>query len=165
MIKNINEKYKHNGDYLLTIKKKNKIIDKFIIENQTTKYARDELSKSLLGDTPDIEIKYIAFGTGTTVPTENDQTLSYETYRVGDSSLIRTDYGQITSEFVLTGLEYTAIVPPGTINEIGIFAGSSALAWGAGVGADTGLLISRVLWSYTLDADDSIFIQRIDSII
>lgn len=164
MIKKINEKYKHSGDYLLIIKKNNTVKDRFIIENQITKYARDEICKPLYGTAADIEIGYIAFGDGTTTPTEDDQTLSNEVYRVNETSLGKYDFGQVLSEFVLTGLEYTAVQPSGVINEIGIFGGSSAAAYGGGAGIDTGLLISRVSWTYTLASDESIFIQRFDNI-
>jgi len=166
MIKKINEKFPHTGDILIRVwnKKLKKFTFKKILNNQITNSARDELIKPLYGATPDMNVAFLAVGTGTTSPAATDNALVLETFRVADTDLNRTDVGQVTSEFVLDGLDYIAEVAAGTISEIGFFAGSGAAAWGAGAGKDTGLLISRVLFSYTITVDEEIYFQRVDSI-
>lgn len=138
---------------------------KKIIKNQITDNAIDEIIKGLYGTAPDMEIKEMAFGTGTTAPSASDNSLVNETYRVSETALSKTDTGQVTSEFVLNYVEYLAVVPSGVINEIGIFAGTSAAVWGGGAGKDTGLLIARVLFPYVLQNGEEIFFQRIDNIV
>lgn len=148
------------GLYVLTkVKRKTKsVIEQKIIFNTLTNKALNEIIKPLYAEVPDIEVKEWAIGTGTTAVSSNDETLETEVYRTSKTDQNVSDNGQVTTEFILSGLEYT-----GVINEIGIFAGSSADAWGAGAGKDTGLLISRRLWSTTLAADEAIYLQRIEN--
>lgn len=161
----IEEKLKWHGHILAVVRDhETKIIKKRkIIQNQITDSALDEIIKGLYASSPDIEIKEMAFGDGTTAPSSSDSTLVNETYRVSNTELGRTDTGQVTSEFVLNYVEYLAVQPSGVINEIGIFAGTSAAVWGGGAGKDTGLLIARVLFPYTLLSGEEIFFQRIDN--
>ena len=148
------------GLYVLTkIKTKTKeILEQKIIFNTLTNNGLNEIIKPLYNSIPDMEVKEFAVGTGTTAVSADDETLDTEVYRTSKTDQNVTDNGQVTTEFVLSGVEYT-----GAINEIGIFAGSTAAVWGAGAGKDTGLLISRRLWSTTLAADESIYLQRIDN--
>lgn len=154
------ERYNHKGLYILTkVKTKTKkIIEKKIVFNTLTKNGLNEIIKPLYAEIPDMEIKEWAIGTGTTAVSADDETLETEVYRTSKTDQNVSDTGQVTTEFVLSGVEYT-----GAINEIGIFAGSTAAVWGAGAGKDTGLLISRRLWSTTLAADESIYLQRIEN--
>lgn len=154
-------KIKWNGFYLILIKNNNNgEIKKEIIKNEITNNAKDEIIKPLYGDTPDMEIKELAIGDGTSTPAATNTILDNEVYRISDTTVpARTGIGENTTEFVLRGTEFT-----GQINEIGIFAGSGALPWGAGAGKDTGLLISRVLWSHDMLASEEIYFQRIDEV-
>ncbi len=152
-------KLKWNGFYLITIKNKGEIRTE-IIKNEITNNAKDEIIKGFYGSSPDMEIKELAIGDGTTTPSVTDTILVNEVYRISDTTApVRTGAGENTTEFVLTGTEFT-----GQIEEIGIFAGSGADPWGGGAGKDTGLLISRVLWSHLMLASEEIYFQRIDSI-
>lgn len=139
--------------------KTGEIMEKAIINNTITNIALNEIIKPIINTTPDMEIKELAVGTGTTAPATTDTTIETEVYRVSKTDQSITDTGQVTTEFVLNGTEYA-----GAINEIGIFSGSGALSWGGGSGKDTGLMITHVLWSTTLAADESIYFQRIDTI-
>lgn len=156
-----------NGFILVTVKNRsNSIIKrKDIIKNTITNSALDEMIKGLYGSVPNIKIEQLALGTGTNAPSASNTTLQTETYRISDTALGRSNIGEVTSEFVLTGTEYLAVVPSGVINEIGIFGGTGALTYSGGVGIDTGTLIARVLWSYTIaSVDEDIYFQRIDTI-
>lgn len=154
------DKTNNKGLYVLTkVKTKTKeILEQKIIFNTLTNNGLNEIIKPLYNSIPDMEVKEFAVGTGTTAVSADDETLDTEVYRTSKTDQNVTDNGQVTTEFVLSGVEYT-----GAINEIGIFAGSTAAVWGAGAGKDTGLLISRRLWSTTLAADESIYLQRIDN--
>lgn len=155
------QRYKHTGVYQC-IKVKTltgKVIEKKIIVNTITNLALNEIIKVVAGESTDMEINELAIGTGTNAPAATDTQLQTEVYRTSKTDQNSTDTGQYTTEFVLNGTEYA-----GAINEVGIFAGADALVWGGGAGKDTGLLLSRVLWSTTLAADESIYFQRIDNI-
>lgn len=160
IIKTINEKFIHDGVYLIRKVKTltGKIIETKIINNTITNVALNEIIKPLVNISPDMQIKELSIGTGSTTPSGANTTLETEVYRISSTDQNITDTGQVTTEFILNGTEYA-----GAINEIGIFAGTSALAWGGGAGKDTGLLISRVLWSTTIAIDESIYFQRIDT--
>ena len=160
----INESWNHSGYIFINVEKNNKNIYKKIIKNQITSSARAELVKSIYGESPDMEMAQLAFGSGNSTPSVSNTTLDNELYRVSDTDLYTSDTGQVTSAFYLSGLEYLSVVPSGEIKEIGFFAGSTALSYGGGTGIDTGLLISRVLWDYTIESDFNIYIQRIDNI-
>ncbi|MFX1499404.1 MAG: hypothetical protein ACFFDH_00410 [Promethearchaeota archaeon] len=163
MIK-IEENIKISGDILVRIKNKNTGEEKkIILHNQITNNYLDEIIKPIYAGTPDCETKFLAFGTDNSTPSASNPTLGTETYRIADTSLGRSDTGQVTSEYVLDGADYVAEVPAGTIEEIGFFAGSSAAAWGAGAGKDTGLLVSRLLFDYDITADEEIYFQRIET--
>lgn len=123
--------------------------------NTITKLCNDELVKGLYGSLCDIQIAYLAIGTGNTIPTRDDTTLETEVFRTSVVSNERSDYGQVLSDFTIFDTDYS-----GTIEEIGIFGGSTA-----GAGTDTGTLIARVLWSYTKSSSEELYFQRIDSIL
>jgi hypothetical protein len=160
----INEKIGWQG--IIKIKvvdaKTKKIKHQETIYNQITKLALNEMITALLGDTVDLEIKELAIGDDDTATSSNDEALGNEIYRVSDTDSGVSDIGEVTTEFVIKGTEYTAIQATGVIEELGIYAGSAAAVYGAGAGIDTGLLLARVLWSYELIASEDIYIQRID---
>lgn len=151
-----------NWEGIIYIKIFNKItgqIKRFKIKNLITNLGFDEIIKSFYTSAPDMQIKEFAIGTGTTSPAASDTKLSNEIYRISDSTIERSGTGQVTSEFILKGSEYT-----GAIEELGIFCGSLAQTWSSGAGKDTGLLLARVLWSYTLTVDEEIYFRRVDTI-
>ena len=103
----------------------------------------------------DIEIKDMALGNDNTAPLLINTTLGNETYRMALTS---------QAEVTATSLLSVAIVPAadavGLIEEIGWFAGAGA----DGVGPDTGIMISRVLYNRTKTALESLSIERTDTI-
>lgn len=158
-------KMKDTGTILINVFDKNKnSIYKKILFNQITANFRNEFVKSLIGQTANVEISQLAFGSGISTPNESNQLLDNELYRISDTDLYISSTGQVTSAFYITGEEYISIVPSGEIKEIGFFAGSSAQSYNSGLGLNTGLLVSRLLWSYTIEEENSIYIQRIDTL-
>lgn len=103
----------------------------------------------------DIEIKDMALGRDNTPPALGDSILGNETFRMAFTS---------QTELTATSLLSIAIVAAadavGLIEEIGWFAGAAA----DGVGPDTGILISRVLYNRTKTNLESLQIERTDTI-
>jgi len=122
--------------------------------NRLMNAAFQEIVKPLTGTAANIEIKYLALGTGTTAVTDNDAALDTEVFRVADSSLSATATGQVTSEFVVLAPEAVA-----TIEEIGIFCGTSAT-----LTANVGIMMSRILWHHVKTSSEEITFRRIDTV-
>jgi len=104
------------------------------------------------------QIYHLAIGDDNTAPTSTDSTLGNEVYRVPVTSQVRTGVGELTSEFYITNTEFS-----GDIEELGIYAGLTSEDWNGGTGADTGILLARVLYSDTKGSNEELLIQRIDS--
>jgi hypothetical protein len=145
----------YSGIYLLKVIRNCKIINNKILKNMITNDCLKEMIKPLYAQTPDLEIKYLAFGDGTGALDAEDHTLINEIYRISALTLENTDIGQVSSEFVLTKPETLS----NTVTEIGIFAGSLATAT-----LGTGLMISRLLLTtpITKIVDDEWYFQRLD---
>lgn len=126
-----------------------------IIKNRIMDAALTELLKVLTGDATNMELKYLAVGTDNTPVTNNDTQLGNEIFRTQFTSSSVTGTGELTSLAII--LEAEAI---GTIEEIGIFAGSTANA-----SADSGILVSRILWHRVKTANDEIQFTRVDRIV
>lgn len=126
-----------------------------IIKNRIMDVALTELLKVLTGDTTDMELKYLAVGTDSTPITDNDTQLGNEIFRTQFTSSSVTGTAELTSLAII--LEAEAI---GTIEEIGIFAGSTATAT-----VNSGILVSRILWHRVKTSSDEIQFTRIDRIV
>jgi len=151
----IKEKFIRKGKFFIkVINAKTNKIKNFEIHNIITATALAEMAKPLNGDSPDLEIKYVAVGDDDTAVTGNETTLVNETERKAVATLSIVSNTIVQSEFVLLKAEAV-----GTIEEVGIFCGSSA-----GAAVDSGTLLSRILWSYDKSADEEIHIIRQDSI-
>ena len=125
------------------------------VRNRLMNASLQELVKPLTGTAANLEIKYLALGTGTTAVTDNDAALATEIFRVADTSLSANATGQVTSEFVVLDSEAVA-----TIEEIGIFGGTSAT-----LTANVGICISRILWHHVKTSTEEITFRRIDTIV
>jgi len=122
-----------------------------IIHNMITNAGLALLAQNLVAAT-DSRILYIAIGTSSTAVSASDTQLSVEVYRQAVTAISRSG-GVVTSTFYLsTGEANVAIA------EIGIFAGDATAA------ANSGTLLSRILWSHTKTADEEITITRTDTI-
>ena len=151
----INEKTLWDGTFEIRIKdKRTGEIKTEKVHNRLMNASLQELVKPLTGVAANLEIKYLALGTGSTAVTDNDAALATEIFRVADTSLSANATGQVTSEFVVLDSEAT-----GNITEIGIFGGSSAT-----LTANVGILISRILWTHTKTSSEEITFRRIDTL-
>lgn len=94
-------------------------------------------------------VRYCALGTDNTTPAVSDTTLGTEVHRTYYVARDNPSNGVVTIDFYVTDSDYS-----GTIEEVGIFGGNSA-----GASADSGVLLSHVLWSYTKSANEELLIQ------
>ena len=101
----INEKIGWAGKWFIRVIDKNtrEILEETEIHNRIMNAALDEMAKVLLGQSTDLEIKYMALGTGNTAITDTDTTLDTEIFRTADQSLSSTGTGQVTSLFIVLG--------------------------------------------------------------
>jgi hypothetical protein len=150
-----NEKTFWDGVFEISVK--NKItgeVKKEEVHNRIMNASLQELVNPLIGTAANLEIKYLAVGTGTTAVTDNDAALATEIFRTPDTSLSANATGQVTSEFVVLDSEAVA-----TIEEIGIFGGTSAT-----LTANVGICISRILWHHVKTNAEEITFRRIDTL-
>jgi hypothetical protein len=149
----INEKTLYDGVFEIKIKDKlTGEVKTEEVHNRMMNMALQELVKPLTGTAANLEIKYLALGTGSTAVTDNDAALATEIFRTPDTFLSANATGQVTSEFVVLDSEAT-----GNITEIGIFGGTSAT-----LTANVGICISRILWTHTKTDSEEITFRRID---
>ncbi len=125
------------------------------IENMLMAINRDArvqmLTGEYAGDGTEFEIKYFAFGTGSTAPTADDTQLAAEVYRK-QVTRISVDGGTVTSVVSLGAAEANY-----TLRELGVFCGPSASS-----AANSGLMISRVLIQIEKNTNIVINITRRD---
>ena len=150
------DKLKWQGIWQIKVTDKNtgEVLEETEIKNRIMNLALDEMLKVLEGDTPDMEIAYMSLGTSNAAVTSNDLTLGAEIFRTQPSTQLKTGTGELKTVFIVLDSEAVA-----QIEEIGIHGGSSATT-----SANTGLLISRILWSRLKTANEEIQFNRIDSI-
>ncbi len=129
------------------------ILDVQEFKNLITTVGLGMLVDLLDGDIGDGEIKYTAVGSDNTAPALGDTILGTETFRKATTS---------TTQPSVSSLRHITYIAPdeaiGAIEEIGWFAGA-----GAGAGADSGIMISRVLYTRNKTALESIQVERLDT--
>lgn len=128
------------------------ILDK-TIKNTVTDSGLNFLRDLLRGTQTDGTIKYIAVGTSSASVSTSDTQLGAEYIRKGVSRTAGST-GQLLTIGILEDSE--AITQ---IEEIGVFAGSTA-----STASNSGIMISRVLYSRNKTSLESIQIQRTDTI-
>jgi len=129
--------------------------EELVIHNRITNAALDEMIKVVQGQTPNLQIKFLALGTSNSAVTDTDTQLGSEIFRTQFASSTKTATGELTSIAVV--LESEAV---GNIKEIGVFGGTGATAT-----ANSGTLISRILWSREKTSSDEIQFTRIDKVV
>lgn len=110
--------------------------------NLITNLLLDEMISILAGYVPNIDIRYLAIGTDNTAVAITDTLLGTEYYRsfyIARGLTAPPTYGEVVIDFYITSGEGNT-----TIEELGVFCGNNA-----NDSADTGILISHVLWNYT----------------
>lgn len=127
------------GTFEITVKQNGKVIQKDIVKNRIMNVALNESVKPLTGVAADLEIKYLAVGTSNTALADNQTQLVAESVRFEPSvSSSITGTGEVSTEFTILDTEAQVL-----IEELGIFCGSTATAT-----ANTGIMLSRILWTY-----------------
>ncbi|MFZ5352736.1 MAG: hypothetical protein ACOZCL_08435 [Bacillota bacterium] len=125
------------------------------INNRVMDAALNELIEILIGNAADIDVKYLALGTSNAAVTDSQTQLGNEIFRTQYINRERSATGEVTSKFVVLDNEAVA-----QIEEIGIFGGSTATAT-----ANTGTLISRILWSRNKSNSEEINFTRVDKVV
>lgn len=130
------------------------IIERTNFQNTIVMVGRKMWRDMLKGDIADGQLKYCAVGDDNTAITDADTLLGNEVFRkafTAESTPADDEY--ITTCYI------TPAEAVGLIEEIGWFAGAAA-----GAGADTGIMVSRVLWSRNKTALESVQIDRHDTV-
>ncbi len=134
-----------DGRVLEQVRRKNLIV------NVGLNMVRDALDTAAF----DAEIKRVALGTDNTAPALTDTQLGTEVFRKVVTSTSTPAVGQLNTVWYIAPAEAVA-----AIEEIGWFAGAAA-----GAGANSGILVARVLYSHNKTALESIQIERLDSFV
>lgn len=143
----------YTGMFEITINGKTQIIKNRIMDN-----VIDTLISTLLGlSSVDLELKYLALGTGNATVTGQETKLQNEIFRTQFQEVSKTGLGELTSLAIIT--ENEAVTSPNFIEEIGIFGGAGATSV-----KDSGTLIARVLWKHEKTGFEEIQFKRIDRI-
>jgi hypothetical protein len=148
------DNYGWQGIVKVQVKQDGVIVEEKEIYNRVMNLALDEFIK-VLYDNPDMNIEYLALGTDNTAVADNQTKLVTEIFRCAYVSRTKTATGELTTVFVVNDSEAVA-----TLEEIGIFCGSSASAT-----VDTGTMSSRILWHRAKTANEEIQFTRIDRIV
>lgn len=143
------------GEFKLTVKNKDGTIEEVEIKNRITNTALQAIINILDNIDPNLDIKYLAVGTSNAALNDNDTQLGNEIFRTQFQSSDNTATGEFQTNFTI--LDSEAV---GQIEELGIFCGDSATA-----SANTGIMLSRVLYSRNKTALEEIDITRIDRVV
>ena len=149
-------KYKWTTNVKVTVRDLGgNILDIKEFHNLITTVGLEMIRDFINGTIADGEIKYMALGSNAAAPALTDTQLGSETFRKANTS---------TSQPTTTSLLITTYVAPDEnavqIEEIGWFAGAAATA-----AANSGILVSRVLYSRLKTTLESIQVERTDTIV
>lgn len=148
------DKRGRKGYFDIKVYRNGKLFKHDIIKNIITDVALNKEIEILLGNAPDMEIQYFAFGTSSTAPAVSDTQLGSESARFQPTTAFtRTSIGRTEGSVFLTSTDLVGV----SIREIGVFCGSSATG-----SANTGTLLSRILWSFEKTANDEVEVTRTD---
>ena len=142
------------GEYDILIKYKNGKEEREHIKNRITNVGLNMIRDALKGDVADIELKYLALGTSDIAIDDTQTQLGAEGFRTAFVSQTTPATGQLQSTALV--LDTEAVI---NIREIGIFAGVGATST-----ANSGILVSRILWSRNKTNLESIQFVRTDTI-
>lgn len=150
----MNEVQGWHGQFDIYIKNNDDWQHEATINNTITNSGLNLLREALRGTITDAQIKYIAVGTSSAAVTVSDTQLGAEIFRKPVYSRTAGANGILITIAILEDSEAVA-----NIQEIGIFAGSTASAT-----TNSGIMISRILYSRNKTNLESVQIQRTDTI-
>ena len=150
----INEKEKHIGQFEFKIKNKDGTIEEFTKFNRIMDSILNSMINIFDGITPDLQIKFLAIGTGATAITDTDTQLDTEIFRTQFLTSNLTGTGEFTTTYAVLDSEAVA-----TWEEIGIFSGTGETA-----ALNSGTLVSRILFNFEKTALQEVDITRVDKV-
>lgn len=142
------------GEWDIVITCKDGTVERQKVKNRLTNAALNLFRDGLLGVASDFDIKYMALGTSNAAINDADTVLGAEGFRCAHVNTLTPSDGVARHTFIVQDNE--AVI---NIREIGIFATAAATAT-----ADTGVMLSRILWSRNKTNLESIQFIRTDSI-
>lgn len=142
-----------SGKFIITIKNKSdtKVVE---INNVITNAGLNLLRNFLAGTVSDGQLKYLAVGTSSASVSFANTQLGAEIFRTEFIDQTPSSTGVLNSNAII--LDNEAV---DNIREIGIFAGSTASS-----ATNSGIMISRILFSRDKTNLESIQFQRVDTI-
>ena len=143
------------GKFKFKFKKNGEVYEEDLVFNRITNTALDAIINILDNIDPNLDIKYLAIGTDSSPLDDNDTTLGNEIFRTQFISSNNAAVGEFTTEFAILDSEAVA-----TWQEIGIFCGDSATS-----SADTGIMLSRILYTRAKTSLEEVDITRIDKVV
>jgi hypothetical protein len=142
------------GEYDIIILYKDGTVERERIKNRLTNAGLNLPRDGFLGTVSDMKLKYLALGDSTLAIDDTHTQLGNERFRTAWIGQQATGTGQLQSTALV--LDTEAVF---NIQEIGIFAGSTATD-----AANTGIMVSRILWSRNKTNLESIQFVRTDTI-
>lgn len=121
-------------------------------DNLITNGGRDLFIRALRGE--DTEIKYLAWGIGTTVPDSDDARLANEVGRKAVTQQITPAQGALLTTTYLAPFDANT-----SIRELGWFGGAAATD-----DPNTGVMFARVLYTRDKTSEESIQVDRTDTL-
>jgi len=142
------------GEYEIIVTHQDGNIEKEKLNNRITNAGLNMLRDGLKGDVTDLELKYLALGTDGTAVNDADTQLGLEGFRTTFIKKESPGIGILKSTALV--LDNEAVF---NVKELGIFAGATATPT-----ADTGIMISRILYDRDKTNLESIQFVRSDTI-
>ena len=130
------------------------LIGRTEIRNLITDVGLNLLRDVLKGDVQDAQIKYLAWGDSATSPASGDTALGNEEGRRQITSRSASATGVLLQTVIIASTEAND-----QIEELGFFAGGDASGT-----ADSGVLVARVLYSRLKSDQESIQVDRTDTL-
>ncbi len=147
----INEVNKNIGSYDVYV---NGVFDSTLFNRVMDTVIQAQVNL-LKGQYTDLEIKYIALGTDNTPITDTDTKLGNEIFRTAYVERKDISIGHLQHRFIALSGDAVA-----QIEEIGLFGSTTATST-----ADSGVLISRILWSRNKTNSEEITFIRNDKVV
>lgn len=142
------------GEYEIIFTHKDGTVTRDKLKNRIMNVGLNMLRDGLLGTVTDMELKYLALGTDDTAVADAQTQLVAEAFRTAFVTQITAGTGVAQSTALV--LDSEAIFH---IKEIGVFAGAAATS-----SADTGIMVSRILYDRDKTNLESIQFIRTDTI-
>ena len=153
----INESLGWSGLFCIKkINKKTGEVTEKQFKNQITSVALDAMINVLDNIDPNLDIKWLAVGTGTGALDPTDTTLGTEIFRTDVDTSNNDATGQFTTTFTILDTDSGA---DATWAELGVFCGDSATS-----SSDTGIMLTRILIDETKTSSEEFQFTRQDNI-